>query len=94
MLLEPIIESDSAAGCRFDEMDSAARGFRFKAGYAVSGALIQTQAAVHTLMQFGEVQGRQLGMGRVIRFVLWQFQCRPIVQRPEFSVQRAIRFRD
>ena len=66
MLLEAIIQFNTPFGCGFDQMDSAARRFRFETEHAVGRALIQTEATVDALVELGKVERRDLIVGTVI----------------------------
>ena len=56
MLFEAIGQLDAPVGGSFDQMDSAARRFRLETSDAVGGTLVQAQAAVNALVEFGEVE--------------------------------------
>src|SRR5258706_7094430 len=57
MVLETVVQLDAPIGGGFDEMNPAARRFRFQTRHTIGRALIQTQAAVDALVEFGKVEG-------------------------------------
>ena len=74
MFLESVAQLDASIGGGFDQMDSAARRFRFEAGGAIGRTLIQAQATVDALIEFGEIQRRDLWMIAVVVFMFDVFQ--------------------
>jgi len=56
MFLKTVAEIDASIGGGFDQMNSAARRFRFQTRHTIGRALIQTQAAVNALVEFGQVE--------------------------------------
>ena len=56
VFFEAIVQLDASVGRSFDQMDSAARRFRLQPRDTVGRTLIQAQAAVNALIEFGEVE--------------------------------------
>ena len=79
MFLESVAELDASIGGGFDQMDSAARRFRFEAGGAISRTLIQAQAAMNALIEFGEIESGDLCLGATVSVRMGVFQWRPSV---------------
>ena len=87
MLFEAIVQLDAPVGGSFDQMDSAARRLRLETSDAVGWTLVQTQAAVNALVEFGKIESGDSRFIPGIRGVVGMFQVRPlIVSRFEFRV--------
>jgi hypothetical protein len=87
MLFEAIGQLDAPVGGSFDQMDSAARRFRLETSDAVGRTLVQAQAAVNALVEFGKIESGDSRFIPAIGGVMGMFQVRPlIVSRFEFRV--------
>ena len=74
MVFEAIVQLDAPVGGSFDQMDSAARRFRLQTSDAVGRTLVQAQAAVNALVEFGEIEAGNFCFIPVIRDVMAMFQ--------------------
>ena len=76
MIFEPFGEFDTAIGGGLDQMNPAAGRFGFQAKCTIRRTLIQTQSAVDTLIEFGQVQCRDswtiAGLFFVVKVLQWQ----------------------
>ena len=79
MVFKTLVELDAPFGGGFDEMNSPARRLRFEVQRAISRALIQTKAAVDTLVELGKIQTWQLGTDGILWVIVRRFQWRPTV---------------
>ena len=87
MLLETIIQFDAPFGGGFDQVNPAARRFRFELQSSIGRALIQTEAAVNALVELGKIKSRYPRTAGVGYFAVRRFQWRPfIVSCLEFRV--------
>ena len=77
MFLESGAELDASIGGGFDQMNPAARRFRFEACGAIGWTLIQAQAAVDALVEFGEIESGDLGLAAAVSGGTGVFQWRP-----------------
>jgi hypothetical protein len=76
MLLETIIQFDAPLGGGFDQVNPAARRFRFELQSSIGRALVQTQAAVNTLVELRKVKSRDPCVVGCRYFVVRGFQSR------------------
>jgi hypothetical protein len=76
VVFKAFAEFDSTIGGGLHQVNSAAGRFGFEAKCAVRRTLIQTQPAVDTLIEFGQVQGRDswiiAGLFFVVKVIQWQ----------------------
>ena len=79
VFFETIVKLDASFGGGFDQMNSPARRLRLEVQRAIGRTLIQTKAAMHALVELGEIQCGHLRSGGVVGFVVQQFQSRPFV---------------
>jgi hypothetical protein len=56
VVFEAFIQLDAPLGGRFDQMNPATRRFRFELQSSIGRALVQTQAAVNTLVELWEIE--------------------------------------
>lgn len=75
VLFKAFAEFDATIGGGLHQMNPAAGRFGFQAKYPVRRTLIQTQSAVHTLIEFGQVQRRDswmiAGLLFVVKVIQW-----------------------
>ena len=87
VFFEAIVQLDASVGGSFDQMDSAARRFRLQTRDAIGRTLIQAQAAVNALVEFGKIERGDSRFIPAIGVVMGMFQVRPlIVSHFEFRV--------
>jgi len=75
VIFKAFAEFDATISGGFHQMNPAAGRFGFQAKYAVRRTLIQTQSAVDTLIEFGQVQRRDswmiAGLFFVVKVIQW-----------------------
>jgi hypothetical protein len=77
MFLEALIELNASIGSGFDQMNPAARRFRFQLQDAISRTLVQTKAAVNALVKLWKVKTGQSSIIGMRYFAVRRFQLPP-----------------